>query len=262
MTLPDDMQALVLNNDGFALKKSGSVLESLDPYVTLTRVGVPKPGPSQVLVKVSLASINPSDVMFIKGQYGQPRAKGQPAGFEGVGTVVAAGEAAAPLAGMRIAFATGQSGWGSWADPDQVTIVDLGNASTAGSDLNHIDHRNPYWKPASLSRFVDSSYFDLIDTPRFTSTHDCALGRRAAHVEGQDVGNTQPPSVVCRYQYACSGAGLEHPNRKPPCCSGRHRTAAGGHDVQRSIQPTPFQPLFYVVEIPVDQRLGKGIDDR
>ena len=116
MTLPDDMQALVLNNDGFALKKSGSVLESLDPYVTLTRVGVPKPGPSQVLVKVSLASINPSDVMFIKGQYGQPRAKGQPAGFEGVGTVVAAGEAAAPLAGMRIAFATGQSGWGSWAD--------------------------------------------------------------------------------------------------------------------------------------------------
>jgi NADPH:quinone reductase-like Zn-dependent oxidoreductase len=116
MTLPDDMQALVLNNDGFALKKSGSVLESLDPYVTLTRVGVPKPGPTQVLVKVSLASINPSDVMFIKGQYGQPRAKGQPAGFEGVGTVVAAGEAAAPLAGMRIAFATGQSGWGSWAD--------------------------------------------------------------------------------------------------------------------------------------------------
>ena len=116
MTFPDDMQALVLNNDGFALKKSGSVLESLDPYVTLTRVGVPKPGPSQVLVKVSLASINPSDVMFIKGQYGQPRVKGQPAGFEGVGTVVAAGEAAAPLAGMRIAFATGQSGWGSWAD--------------------------------------------------------------------------------------------------------------------------------------------------
>ena len=116
MTLPDDMQALVLNNDGFALKKSGSVLEALDPYVTLTRIGVPQPGPSQVLVKVSLASINPSDVMFIKGQYGQPRAKGQPAGFEGVGTVVAAGEAAAPLVGKRIAFATGQSGWGSWAD--------------------------------------------------------------------------------------------------------------------------------------------------
>ena len=60
MTFPDDMQALVLNNDGFALKKSGSVLESLDPYVTLTRVGVPKPGPSQVLVKVSLASITGS----------------------------------------------------------------------------------------------------------------------------------------------------------------------------------------------------------
>lgn len=116
MTLPDDMQALVLNHDGFAPTKSGSVLEALEPYVTLARIGVPQPGPGQVLVKVSLASINPSDVMFIKGQYGQPRVKGQPAGFEGVGTVVAAGEAATPLVGMRIAFATGQSGWGSWAD--------------------------------------------------------------------------------------------------------------------------------------------------
>ena len=85
---------------------------------------------------------------------------------------------------------SGRSAGAPWADSDQVTIVDLGNASTAGSDLNHIDHRNPYRKPASFSRFVDSSYFDLIDTPRFTSTHDCALGRRAAHVERQDVGNT------------------------------------------------------------------------
>ncbi len=118
MKLPDHMQALVLNDDGFATVKSGSVLEALAPYVTLKRLGIPTPRPTQVLVKVSLASINPSDVMFIKGQYGQARAKGQPAGFEGVGTVVATGDdpGAAALAGKRIAFATGQSGWGSWAE--------------------------------------------------------------------------------------------------------------------------------------------------
>lgn len=85
-----------------------------------------------MLVKVSLASINPSDVMFLKGQYGQPRVKGQPAGFEGVGIVVAAGDD--PMAqwfiGKRIAFATGLSNWGSWAEyaiaeaPACIPIID------------------------------------------------------------------------------------------------------------------------------------------
>jgi NADPH:quinone reductase-like Zn-dependent oxidoreductase len=118
MTLPTEMRALLLTNAGFALKKSGSTLEALEPYVALSKVQMPQPGPSQVLVKVSLASINPSDVMFIKGLYGQPRIKGQPAGFEGVGTVVATGDAASTssLVGQRVAFATGASGWGSWAE--------------------------------------------------------------------------------------------------------------------------------------------------
>ncbi len=71
-----------------------------------------------MLIKVSLAPINPSDVMFVKGQYGQPRVKGRPPGFEGVGTVVAAGDDpyAKSLIGKRVAFATGLSNWGSWAE--------------------------------------------------------------------------------------------------------------------------------------------------
>ena len=90
----------------------------MEPYVEPGTIAVPQPGPSQVLIKVRLASINPSDVSFIKGQYGQPRKKGQPAGFEGVGEVVAAGAdpAAQALLGKRVAFATGVSNWGSWAE--------------------------------------------------------------------------------------------------------------------------------------------------
>lgn len=118
MAIPAEMNALLLNEDGYATKPSGSVLEALAPYVTPGRIGVPKPGPSQVLIKVKLASINPSDVMFVKGMYGQPRQKGQPAGFEGVGEVVASGgePGAETLVGKRVAFATGLSGWGAWAD--------------------------------------------------------------------------------------------------------------------------------------------------
>ncbi len=93
MSVPHDMQALLLNDDGYTTKPSGSVLEAMEPYVSPGRIEVPQPTGSQVLIKVSLASINPSDVMFVKGMYGQPRKQGRPAGFEGVGVVAAAGGA-------------------------------------------------------------------------------------------------------------------------------------------------------------------------
>jgi NADPH:quinone reductase-like Zn-dependent oxidoreductase len=118
MTIPSEMKALLLVGDGYTKTPSGSVLEAMEPYLESGSIAVPKPGPSQVLIKVSLASINPSDVAFIKGQYGQPRVKGRPAGFEGVGKVVAGGDEpyAKSLVGKRVAFATGLSNWGSWAD--------------------------------------------------------------------------------------------------------------------------------------------------
>lgn len=118
MTVPSEMKALLLVGDGYTRTPSGSALEAMEPYLEPGSIEVPTPGPTQVLIKVSLASINPSDVAFIKGQYGQPRAKGQPAGFEGVGTVVASGDEPYPksLVGKRVAFATGVSNWGSWAE--------------------------------------------------------------------------------------------------------------------------------------------------
>lgn len=118
MAMPQEMNALLLKNDGYASAPSGTALEAMEPYVEQSVISVPSPGPTQVLIKVSLASINPSDVMFLKGLYGQPRRQGQPAGFEGVGVVVAAGDdpLAQSLSGKRIAFATGLSGWGSWAE--------------------------------------------------------------------------------------------------------------------------------------------------
>jgi NADPH:quinone reductase-like Zn-dependent oxidoreductase len=110
------MKALLQRHEGYADTSSGSVLEAMEPYVELAEIERPQPGDGQVLLKVRLAAINPSDVMFIKGLYGQPRQKSQPAGFEGVGEVVAAGSGAEGLVGKRVAFATGRSGWGSWAE--------------------------------------------------------------------------------------------------------------------------------------------------
>ena len=117
MAVPSKMKALLLRESGFALGPSGGAIESMEPYLELTTTAVPSPSASEVLIKVGLASVNPSDIMLIKGLYGRPRIKGRPAGLEGVGVVVAAGRSAEAkaLAGRRVAFSTETSDWGSWA---------------------------------------------------------------------------------------------------------------------------------------------------
>lgn len=81
------------------------------------RIPVPKPGPGEVLVRIAAAPINPSDIGFLNGGYGGDRAAARIPGFEGSGTVVAAGPGIFPrmLIGRRVACSAGTAG-GSWAE--------------------------------------------------------------------------------------------------------------------------------------------------
>jgi len=113
------MKALLQKNDGYTREKPDSTeLSDMNPWVQLSDIDAPEPIENQVRIKVSLASINPSDEMFIQGLYGQPRQKGKPAGFEGVGVVEASGggQYADGLVGQRVAFAAGPNGSGTWAE--------------------------------------------------------------------------------------------------------------------------------------------------
>ncbi len=117
MTVPAEMTALLQVNEGYA-KTPEAGLAAMEPYVEYGKVPVPTPKSGQVLVNVALASVNPSDLAFIKGAYGQPCVKGMPAGFEGVGEVVASGGGSLgdSLTGKRVAMVTGRTGSGTWAD--------------------------------------------------------------------------------------------------------------------------------------------------
>lgn len=79
-------------------------------------VPVPQPGPGEVLVRMAAAPINPSDIGFLKGSYGDHGSSPVIAGFEGSGTVVAAGPGLFPrfLLGRRVACFGSPSG--TWAE--------------------------------------------------------------------------------------------------------------------------------------------------
>jgi NADPH:quinone reductase-like Zn-dependent oxidoreductase len=100
------------------------MITSLSPYLKHEDIAVPQPGDGEVLVRITLANINPSDLHFIKGEYGLPRVEGRPAGFEGSGVVVAAGKGAEGLVGKRVAMTASKSGaWAEYALTDARSCV-------------------------------------------------------------------------------------------------------------------------------------------
>ena len=101
------MKALVLRDYD---RKPDSIL--------LTEKPIPLLKPGEVLVQIAAASINPSDLVFLQGQYGIVKPLPVVPGFEGSGRVVAAGGGflAKMLLGKRVACHAPDDGDGTWAE--------------------------------------------------------------------------------------------------------------------------------------------------
>ncbi|MEM9276972.1 MAG: zinc-binding dehydrogenase [Pseudomonadota bacterium] len=120
----EKMFGLVCKHDGFAGTMEGPHIESLETWLDAVELEVPEPGDGEALVRVTMSSINPSDLHFIKGEYGIPRRSGVPAGFEAVGEVVKAGKGGEGLVGKRVGFfASGSGAWADYAIADIRTCV-------------------------------------------------------------------------------------------------------------------------------------------
>ena len=123
--LPTTARGLLLREGGFASGPVPQVPDSLNPHLELAEAPLPALKAGQVLVEVIMSPVNPSDLFFIQGGYGQPRMQGAPAGFEGVGRVIAANGAEAMI-GQRVAFlGTGTGAWASHAVSDAALCIPL-----------------------------------------------------------------------------------------------------------------------------------------
>ena len=104
MTIPETMQAVHLESEG-------------GPLIVRT-VHIPHPGKGEVLVKMSAAPINPSDLMRIRSITAEQDFASYIPGIEGSGTVVAAGPGLIPRLwlGKRVACSAIHQTSGTWAE--------------------------------------------------------------------------------------------------------------------------------------------------
>jgi NADPH2:quinone reductase len=100
--IPKSMQAVLLEENSGPL--------------TIGQIPIPQPGPGEVLIRMAAAPINPSDLGFLKGSYGFQKPFPVVPGFEGSGTVIAAGPGLLPrlLMGKRVACSAASGG--TWAE--------------------------------------------------------------------------------------------------------------------------------------------------
>ena len=101
---PETMQAVFLEKPGGPL--------------VVKEVKIPYPGPGEVLIKMSAAPVNPSDLAAIKNAHSKYDLATFIPGLEGSGRVVAAGKGLLPhlWLGKRVACSAEYNTSGTWAE--------------------------------------------------------------------------------------------------------------------------------------------------
>ena len=166
---PDIMRAAFLEKEGGPL--------------IVKEVRVPEPGPSEVLVKISAAPVNPSDLARLKNVSNEDLATFIP-GLEGSGSVVAAGKGLLPrfMMGRRVACSSAYNTSGTWAD---YMVTKAGMCFPLSSSIDDEQGSMLLINPLTAIAFFEiirkNRHRTIINNPAAS-----ALGRMIEHLAGEN----------------------------------------------------------------------------
>ena len=200
---------------------------------------------------------------------GSPGVDGEAAADQIIRVEPAEGQHRVAEGRLRAALPVGdRPGHGAGAvrpDADQPAGVDPHQAAAAGADLRNVDDRQLERVAAAhdqLARQVDAGADLVVAGPGdLAGLDDGGLGRGAAHVEGDAVGDPVARAGVGRADHAGGRAGLDDIGRFLRCGRGAHDAAVGFHHQDRRRDADAVQMLPQPAEIAPDHRAEIGVDD-
>jgi NADPH:quinone reductase len=191
MNQQDKMKALTISayNSNLIRAMQGIKMEERE---------MPLPGAGEVMVKVLLAAVNPSDIAFLRGGYNIIKTLPAIPGFEGAGVIVKTGRGVdEKLIGRRVSFFSQSDKGGTWAEyvvigqsdfilagdiiPDEQAACLFVNPFTAKGMLDHV-HNNGHQALIQSAAMGQVGKFIRF----FAAEHDMQvinLVRKEQHVE-------------------------------------------------------------------------------
>ncbi len=117
--MPEKMKALTISSYNANLIRA---MQSMK----IEEREIPSPTAGEVLIKIGLAPVNPSDIAFLRGGYNIVKTLPAIPGFEGMGVIRSVGDGVdEKLIGRRVSFFTQSNKGGTWAEYAAVGLTDL-----------------------------------------------------------------------------------------------------------------------------------------
>ena len=142
---------------------------------------------------------------------------------------------------------------------DPLEVVHPGDRPAPGPDLDHLDHGDPYGQSAPLLEAVAAGDLERPRMERPPAIDDAQLGRRPAHVEGEDVAQFQRPREMAGEDRAPGGSGFHQADGSRDRRLERREPAARGHEKEGTREARLAERIREPPQVAGHERLDVGV---
>ena len=171
--------------------------------------------------------------------------------------------------GHRRSIATAPVAGGSWigaraagSDAQSRQLVDARDGAAAGSDLDHLGHRDPHRQAAALDEPLGPRDLECTRGARLAVLDEAHLRGRSSHVERQRMGASTRSGDPGGEDRAAARPRLDQPDGEREGGRERRHAAAGGHEVERAVEATFPETAGEILQVSLHQRLDAGVGHR